>query len=118
MSEVQTHNVGDLIYIGNHSSLRDLDGNQLSAFLNESGAAADPTAVTIRVEDGTGETTVYTWPTGSPAVSKETTGRFYVARTPLAAEAGPFWYVRMEGTGTVQAVMQYRFRVREARPAP
>jgi hypothetical protein len=113
---VRVHDVGDYIYIGNHSSLTDDNGVQLAPFRNSAGVATDPTTVTILIEDGAGVTTAYTWPTGSPAVSKEATGRFYVARTPTAAEAG-FWYFRLAGTGAVQTAEQGRLFVREQRPA-
>jgi hypothetical protein len=113
---LKRHLVGQLLYLGNHSSVTDEAGVQVGAFKNAAGQDTDPTTVTLRVTDGAGITTVYTY-NGSPAALKETTGRFYVARTPVQAEAG-LWRWRLEGTGTVQAAIQGTFYVVPARPAP
>jgi hypothetical protein len=116
---MKRHLVGQLIYLGNHSSVTDEAGVQVGAFKNAAGQDTDPTTVTLRIEDGAGEVEVYTWPSGDQLATKEAgqTGRFYVPRTPSTAQAG-VWHWRLEGTGAVQTAIQGRFYIVPARPAP
>jgi hypothetical protein len=112
---MRTHDVGELVYIGNHSTLLDDAGVAVEPF-KVGATPTDPTTVTILVRVvATDTTTVYSWPTGSPAATRETTGRFYVTRTPAEAEAG-VWEIRIVATGAVQTAEQSAFYVKAARP--
>jgi hypothetical protein len=58
------------------------------------GVDTDPTAVTLRVKDPAGTTTVYTYALGQ--LTKDATGIYSMAL--LLSTAGT-WYYRWEGTG-------------------
>jgi hypothetical protein len=100
-----TYDIGDRIRLGNHSALG------VSAFKNSAGADADPSAITLIVKEADGTSTTYTF-SGSPALLKETTGRYYVD-IDLDSTAPPgTWYYRLAGTGTVMAAEEGSFTVR------
>jgi hypothetical protein len=64
------YDIGDRVRLGNHSALG------VAAFKNSSGADADPSAIVLIVKEADGVSTTYTFG-GSPALLKETTGRYY-----------------------------------------
>ncbi len=100
-----SYDKGDRIRLGNHSALG------VSAFKNSTGTDTDPTAVTLKVKDPEGTVVTYSWPTGSPALTRETTGRFYIdLDLPDNALVGT-WYYRLAGTGTVMAAEEGSFVV-------
>lgn len=99
------YDIGDRVRLGNHSALG------VAAFKNSAGADADPSAITLIVKDAAGISTTYTFG-GSPALQKETTGRYYVD-IDLTTTAPPgTWYYRLAGTGTVMAAEEGSFTVR------
>ena len=101
---VPVFDVGDQKFVGNHSSI-----TGTTPVRNSAGADTDPTGVTLRVKKPDGTTTTYTYQ-GSPALLKETTGRFYATVT--FDQAGP-WAWKLTGTGAVAEATQGRFYVRE-----
>jgi hypothetical protein len=107
--------VGDAVYIGNRSECVDDDGNPVDAF-EVDGVATEPTTVALLVIDGAGATTVYHWPTGTPALLRESAGRFFIARAPTEKEEG-VWRFRLVGNGAVTEIMEGSFSVIAASPA-
>ena len=81
-------------------------------FKNASGTLTDPTTVTVKVEDPSGNTDTYTYALSQ--VIKDSTGVFYYDVT--VDEKG-VWYYRGVGTGTIVAAGQDKFTVIGARPA-
>jgi hypothetical protein len=61
------------------------------------GTATDPTAATLTVTSPANASTVYSWPTGSPALTRTGTGAF--TQDVTCNEAGDWTYL-WEGTGT------------------
>ena len=80
---------------------------RISATFTVGGAATDPTTVTLRIKDPSGNKTVYTYALAE--ITKDSAGVFHKDIT--VDEAG-CWYYRWEGTGTVQAVDEDYFYVR------
>ena len=103
---ISSYDTGDVVRLGNHST-----NTATAAFTDALGVATDPSVVTLVVDkpDGT-TTTTYTYG-GSPALSKETTGRYYVDVT--IDQAG-LWAYRLAGTGTAQAADEGQFHVRKS----
>ena len=77
---------------------------QLTAAFTSSGSAADPTTITLKILDPSGNTDTYTYAGGT--VSKSGTGGYYKNFTP--DEAGT-WRLYWAGTGTVVAATQGEF---------
>lgn len=102
-SSLHSYDIGDVVRLGNHSTNTDT-----AAFSDASGVVTDPTVVTLALKKPDGTTTTYTY-NGAPALSKESTGRYYVD-VPLT-DAGR-WYYRLVGTGTVQAAAEGVLNVR------
>lgn len=98
---------GDLVRIGNHS------GDDRAAFVAAStGAATDPTDVTLQVRRPDGTTTTYRWPTpgaGESALTREGTGRFYAD---VSLTQSGTWTYRLAGTGAVQTAEEGSLYVR------
>ncbi len=105
-----TYDQGDIIRLGNHSTLIDPDtGVAALAFKNAAGVDTDPTGVTLTVrKTPSGAVTTYTFG-GTPALTKETTGRYYVD---VAIDQEGTWFWELAGTGTVQTARVGSFHVR------
>lgn len=69
---------------------------RISAAFTVAGTATDPTTVTLKVRDPSGNTDTYTYALG--LVTKSSTGNYYKDIT--LDEVGR-WYYRWAGTGTV-----------------
>lgn len=106
MASIRSYDTGDVVRLGNHSTNTDT-----SAFTDALGVATDPTGVTLVVDkpDGT-TTTTYTY-AGSPALSKESTGRYYVD---VQLDQSGMWAYRLAGTGTAQAADEGQLHVRKS----
>jgi hypothetical protein len=89
---ILSYDLGDRVRLGNHTS-----NTSTGAITDVTGAAADPTDITLTTRAPDGTLTVYTY-NGTPALLKETTGRYYVDVT-LDAEG--LWSYRLVGTGAV-----------------
>jgi hypothetical protein len=79
------------------------------SFTNDAGVATDPTAVTLDVQDPSGNEITYTYAAGT--VTKSATGAYY--KTVVIDEAGE-WYYRWAGTGAVVAAAEAMIWVRES----
>lgn len=75
-----------------------------------SGVATDPTTVTAKIKDPSGNTTTYVYGAGVDVV-KDSTGNYHIDVT--TDEAGE-WFFRFEGTGTCVAVEESSFRSRSS----
>lgn len=95
------YDVGDLVRIGNHTA------SSAQAFKNLAGADTDPTAVTLRVGKPDGTQVTYTYG-GSPALSREATGRYYAD---VSVDQPGMWSYRLAGTGAVQAAAEGQLHV-------
>lgn len=80
-------------------------------FTDADGTAQDPTGVTFKFTDPSGNTTTYTYGTDAQLV-KSATGVYYVDVN--VDEAGRWWY-RFAGTGTGQAADELYFIAEESR---
>ncbi len=86
------------------------DRARLTATVTTSGGvAADPTEVTFKVQDPSGNETTYLYSNG--AVTRTSAGVYYVEVT--LDEAGT-WYYRANGTGAVIAADEEFLYVRES----
>jgi uncharacterized protein YfaS (alpha-2-macroglobulin family) len=81
-----------------------------SAAFTVNSVATDPTTVTCKVKDPSGNTTTYVYGTDAD-LKKLSTGNYYIDVT--TDEKGE-WFFRFEGTGTCVAVEESSFRVRSA----
>ncbi len=110
MAAIATYDLGDRTRVGNHSA------SGVSAFKNSAGADADPDGtITLKIKDPAGTITTYTYG-GSPALQKETTGRYYVDYDLVLGTSlsGTYTY-RLAGTGTnVMAAEEGSFTVRDS----
>lgn len=104
MSLIASYDVGDQPRIGNHT------GSGADAFTDAAGTATDPsTSVTLQVVKPGGTSTTYTY-SGSPALFKETTGRYYVD---VILDASGLWSYRLLGVGTsIQTAAEGQLHVR------
>lgn len=105
MSLITSFDIGDQPRLGNHAA------SGASAFTDAAGTATDPgTSVTLQVDKPTGASTTYTY-SGSPALFKEATGRFYVNVT---LDVAGLWSYRLLGVGTsVQTAAEGQLHVRQ-----
>lgn len=106
-----TADIGDLVRLGNHSG-----DTARAAFATAAGTATDPTEVTLRVKDPSGNVTVYRWPTpgaGESALTKEAgqTGRFYAD---VSLDEAGTWTYRLAGTGAVESAEETTLYVRRS----
>lgn len=81
-------------------------------FTTTSGLAADPTTVTCKYEDPSGNTTTKVYISDAEVV-KTATGAYYLD---IDCDEAGTWYYRWIGTGAVQAAAQGRFYVEPAKP--
>lgn len=102
---ITSYDLGDQPRVGNHT-----DGGA-DAFTDTSGVVTDPATVTLRVQEPDGTTTTYQYG-GSPALFKETTGRYYLD---LLLDAEGLWSFRLVGAGTqVQTAAEGQLHVRKS----
>lgn len=81
-------------------------------FKDDDGALADPTSVTLKVENPAGTVSTYTYAGGH--ITKESTGVYFYD---IDANQAGRWYYRTVGAGALQAAGQDSFMVTAARPA-
>jgi len=93
MTAINTYDIGDTI--------------RLRATFTISGAATDPTTITLKVKNNSGTTSTYTYAGGT--VSKTSTGIYY---KDISLTNDGVWYYRFEGTGAVAAASEGQFIVR------
>ena len=71
---------------------------RISGPFTVAGVATDPTTVTLKIKDPSGNVATYTYALAE--IIKDSVGNYY--KDIIIDEAG-YWYYRWEGTGTVQA---------------
>ena len=74
-------------------------------FTDSSGAAADPTAVSVIVRDPSGNETTYTY---GATITRTGTGVYY---QDVTTDEEGFWYYEWQGTGAVVATDEEAFFV-------
>lgn len=95
---IASYDIDDLVRLGNPAGTSD-DGTTSAAFTDISGAATDPTSVTLTVRKPDGTLLSYGYPTGTDGnLTKETTGRFYYD---VAIDQNGLWHWRLSGEGAV-----------------
>jgi hypothetical protein len=75
-------------------------------FRNEAGEAVDPTDVTFKVRDATGNQTNYTEP------ARDGLGLYHQSHVIASTEAGGVTQTRVEGTGALIAAEQGAYNVK------
>ena len=88
---IASYDVSDRVRLGNHSS-----NTNTGAITDVNGDAVDPTDITMVVKGPDGTATTYTF-NGTPTLSKENTGRYYVDVT---LDAAGLWSYALVGAGT------------------
>ena len=76
----------------------------IAAFVNEAGAAADPTTITLKYRKAAGSTTTVTYP--SAPIVRDSQGGYHAALD-TTGWAGPGlqrWTIQWQGTGAVIAI--------------
>lgn len=73
-----------------------------------SGVATDPTTVTCKIKDPSGNVSTYVYGTDAELV-KDSTGNYHVD---VITDEDKQWHFRFEGTGTCVAVEESSFRAR------
>jgi hypothetical protein len=84
------------------------------AFADLSGAAADPTSVTVKIKDPAGEEAAYVHGVDAEVI-RDSLGAFHIDLELTAA--GPWWQ-RWEGSGAVTATEEGYVRVRKSAFTP
>lgn len=93
-----TYDIGDRVHL-------------TASFTDNAGAAADPTAVSLKIKNPAGTVTTYTYAGG--AITKDSTGEYHMDYTiPSDAASVGGWLARFEGTGSVVAAEETAFSVR------
>ena len=87
------------------------DGIRLSVVFTvcATGADADPTTVTLIVEDPSGTQTTYTW--AGATVTRDSEGHFH---TDIEVDTAGAWHYRWVGTGAVIAAVEGSLYVQES----
>ena len=80
-------------------------------YTDADGTAQDPAAVFFEFTDPSGNTTEYEYGTDEELI-KSSTGVYYAD---IDCDECGFWYYRHYATGTGQAAVEGRFRVKESR---
>jgi hypothetical protein len=80
---------------------------RLTATFTVSDVNTDPTAVTLKIQDPSGNETTYTYALGQ--ITKTATGQY---RYDLTIDETGYWYYRWEGTGAVVASAEAHLLVR------
>lgn len=83
---------------------------RVSAAFTSAGAAIDPTTVTAKVRDPSGNVTTLVYLTDG-ALVRDAAGAFH---TDVNADEAGVWTYRFASTGTGQAAAEGTFRVRES----
>lgn len=83
---------------------------RISVAFTVDGVATDPTTVTAKIKDPSGNQSTYVYGTDAEVV-RESTGNYYVEET---TDENKLWHYRFEGTGACEAVEEGAFRVRSA----
>lgn len=108
---ISAFDVGDKIRLGNQVGDNE-DGTARSAFTDITGAAADPTAVSLELLLPDGTSAVYGYPTGVDGdMFREELGRFY---KDVSLTQGGLWHWTLAGTGTVETAEHGMFYVRQS----
>ena len=124
---MQTNPVGTTWLFGNHKRT-DAEvaagAPDRDPFFGEDGLPADPDEVEEAVTDPDGVTRTYRYPEAGPGdagvLTKQETGRFYVAVTPLSGQDG-LWRWRLRGAmllGTAASDQGAVYTQREIAPGP
>lgn len=79
---------------------------RISATFTVSGAATDPTTVTLKVRSPAGTVSTYTY--GAGQVTKDSVGNYH---KDVDASTSGRWLYRWEGTGTAQAADESAFDI-------
>lgn len=95
------YDIGDLVRVS-------------GAFTDVNDADIDPTTVTFKFTDPSGNTTSYTYVTDAEVV-KDSTGHYHVD---VSVDEAGTWYYRWESGGSGQAAEEGSFVVRPTRIAP
>jgi hypothetical protein len=106
--------IGDMIRFGNAGGAENQDGSTAAAFTDLTGAAADPTTVTLTILKPDGTQLIYGWP-GAGAdgtLTRESAGRFYMD---VEIDQSGKWQYRLAGSGVVTAASEGRLRVQRQR---
>jgi uncharacterized protein YfaS (alpha-2-macroglobulin family) len=81
--------------------------------LTDTGAAADPTTLAVKLKDPAGTIATYTYGT-APEVTKDSTGNYHADITlSSTSDSAGRWYWRWEATGAVVGATEGSFIVRE-----
>ena len=102
---ITSYDVGDRVRLGNHSS-----NPSTGAITDVNGDPSDPTDITLVVAKPDGDADTYTF-NGTPPLSKEAVGRYYVDVT--LDQAG-LWTYRLAGTGAVVIAEEGQLHVRKS----
>jgi hypothetical protein len=102
---IASYDLGDRARLGNHSS-----NASTGAITDVNGDAVDPTDITMVVTEPDGTATTYTF-NGTPPLSKENTGRYYVDVT--LDQAG-LWSYRLAWTGAAVGAEEAQLHVRKS----
>lgn len=100
---MDSYDIGDVVSIRTYSAAGE-------GFKDAAGTLADPTTVTLKIEEPDGTETTYTYALAQ--ITRDSAGRFSKSYTP--DQSGVHHY-RWVGTGTVGAAFEGAFFVRESR---
>jgi hypothetical protein len=78
------------------------------AFEDANGDAADPTTVTLKVQDPSGNEDTYAYADSPTVIYKSATGNYYAD---IVADESGDWFYRWEGTGGPEGVDEEQFMV-------
>ncbi len=93
---MNTYDKGDLVQL-------------TAAFTDKAGAAFDPSTVTFKLKDPTGEVTTYVYGTDAELV-KDETGKYHVD---VAADLSGDYHYRFQGSGLIgKSAAENTFRIR------
>ena len=67
----------------------------------------DPTTITLRIKNPANVTTIYTY--GAAEITRDDTGIYYKE---ISVNDDGMYHYRFEGTGTVEATSEHKFKVR------
>ena len=84
------------------------------SFRNLAGALANPTVVTFRYQDPSGNETILTLPPDA-AIVNDGTGQYH---SDITIDEEGLWYYRWEGTGALIAAAEFYFQIRDSEFTP
>lgn len=108
---IEAFDVGDKVRLGNAAGANE-DETVRTAFIDITGAAADPTTVSLEVLKPSGTALTYNYPTqgaGDGLLTREEVGRFY---RDVSLDTAGLWHWKLTGTGTVETSESGAFYVR------